>query len=301
LPKGDEKLVVTSTNDPGTTLGSIQYGREVLGSMIIFSSTGSTSVLPTGGNPSGGGDLGTGVALQGCPSAGSTPGLSGVVVPGPAWTNTPTTSPAFTAGTATITVTNGIASLSFSGNQFTSSGANGSAQTSSNTCSSGLFIDSSGRPVAFSPDGIFVVSGSGGNPSVTDVSEGLFGIEQSGPPGSVPIATVASGTYDGFIGSLSNNGGSVGKVQAPYQLQPLTASMMQACPYSNFEAGTVNTATCAVITFTSQSGPEGVVLASVNVPGTGTVPGAFVIGQTSNGKYVIFGNVNGLLAEFLEH
>jgi hypothetical protein len=302
LPNGDAKLVVTSTTDPSTPIGEINYGREALGSMLIFAGTGSTTVQPTGGTPSGGGDLGAAVALQGCPATASSSAVTVAQVAGPAWNSTPTTSPAYTSGTAAVTVSSGTATLNFSGFQYSTSGTQGSAQSGTQVCSGGVFSATSQGSVAISPDGVTVVTnGSMGNVQATDVKEGGFGFVETGAAGSLNLSAIETGTYDGFIGGFGVQSGNVVKGESPYQLQPVTPGMMNACPYSNFEAGTVNTAACASVVFGSQTAQPGVILVTITPPSQPSQMGVAVVGQTSNGKYAIFATAGGNTIEFLQH
>ncbi len=302
LPNGDAKLVVTSSTDPSTPVGQINYGREVLGSALIFASTGSTAIQPTGANVAGGGDMGAAVALQGCPTTGSSTTVSIAEIGGPAWSSTPTTSPAYTSGTATIAVSSGTATLTFSGFEYSTSGTQGNAQSGSQVCSGGVYSATTQGSVAISPDGVIAVTnGSSGNVQPTDVKEGGFGFAESITAGSLNTSAIAAGTYDGFIGGLTLVSGSVVKAEQPYQLQPFSGTSMLACPYSNFEAGTVDTSTCATVTLGAQTTQPGVILVTVNVPAQPIQQGAVVVGQTSNGKYAIFGNVGGNTIEFLQH
>lgn len=300
LPNGDLKLVVA----PGSSAppNDIVYARELQGSVLIFADTGNATVQATGIALSGA-DMGVGVGLQGCPTTPFTTPVSVADISGPAWDPTvPANSPTYTSGTANITVSGGTATVGFSGNDYSAATSSGSSavkpQGGSQTCSAGVFSASNQGSVAFSADGFTVVTnGSTGTISLSDVKEGDFGVAQASNPN---IATAESGTYDGFFGGIGQSTTSVVKGETPIQVTQISGGMMQACQYSNFEAGTVGT-TCYVITIGAATAQTGVFLANVTLPGPTTLYGAVVVGQSSIGKYVIFGNIGGKLVALIQH
>ena len=299
LPNGDLKLVETNPA-AGDVPNSITYARELPGSIIIFGSTNSATVQPTGGVTTGG-DMGAGVASQGCPTSPSSVIVSAADVAGPAWSaSSPSTSPAYVSGTAATTIASGVATINFTGNDYSviPSVAAIKAETGSQTCSGGIFTAANQGSVAISPDNFFVVTnGANGTPQLTDVHEGSFGTAASG---TVNTTAVLAQTYDGFVGQMTNQNNQIVKAQSPYQLAPSSGSSMLACQYSNFEAGTVGT-NCATITFGAQTAQPGVVLVTATIPNQPTAQGAIVVGQSSSGKYVLFGNVGGSTVFFIQH
>ncbi len=302
MPNGDLKLSVTTSTDPGMMAPTVAYGREVLNSMLIFVSTGTNSP-PVDGSASSGADLGAAVAMQGCPTAGSSLTVSAAVVGGPGWSATPSTSPAYTNGTAVTTVSNGTATLAYSGYDYSTAGTQGSVQTGTQVCNGGIYSLNGQGTVAISPDNVLVVSSGNGNVQPTDTKVGDFGFAglPATPVNLTPV--VVGNTYDGFAGGFTTVGGATTKFEYPFQLQPVSSTQMNVCPYSNFEAGVVNTGSCGTVLFGTPASQAGVVPITVTIPSLGlsAVPGDAVVGQTSNSKYVIFGNVGGVTIEFLQH
>jgi hypothetical protein len=250
--------------------------------MVLFGDTGNTTVQLQGNSGPANGDMGAGVAAQGCPTTASTTPVSIAIVPGPAWT---LTSPTYASGTAAITVANSVATVNFSGFEYDSSGATGPTQTGTQVCSSGVFTATNQGSVAFSPDGVTVVTnGSTGNVSATDVKEGAFGFAESSTPSTTAALT---GIYTGFLGGFTLNGQTVVKNETPVQVTPLSPSTLQGCLYSDFENGVVGTS-CATINVGAAVNQPGVYLATI-VVGINSSPGIIAIGKTTSGKYAVFG------------
>jgi hypothetical protein len=303
LPNGDEKIVVTSSNS-GTPVGAIVYVRELPGVTITFLSTNTSAPAPTGVVASSA-DWGVGTALSMCPTTGAAYLSSLATIEGPAYQSgsNPTTAPAFENGTATVSVSGGVASLGFNGNSYTINGTLVQSETgSTGTCTSGQFAANTGPNgsggVAFDAAGVIVGSNGAGGGQLTSLNDGFAGF--SVPSGStVNLTAVTTQTYDGFFGGYTVNGSTVDKQGSPINAVPNGSNSVLSCNYTNFEGGTVATSGCATLTFGLQP-QAGVVLGTFSSSATGSIPAVFVISQVS-GKYVIFGVAGPFNAALIQH
>ncbi len=303
LPNGDEKIVVTSSTEGDTPMGAIVYVRELPGVTFTFLSTNTSTPAATGVVLSGG-DWGIATALSTCPITGASYLSSLATIEGPDYQigSNLTTGQAYENGTATVSVSGGVASLGFNGNSYTINGSLAQAENgSTGTCSNGQFAANTGPNgsgiVAFDPAGVIIGSNGAGGGQLTSMNDGFAGFSvQSGS--TVNLTAVSSQTYDGFFGSYTVEGETIDKVGAPIDAVPDGANTLLSCNYSNFEAGTVATSGCATLTFGIQPQP-GVVLGTLTSSGT-PVPAVFVISQIS-GKYVIFGVAGSDNAALIQH
>ncbi|MGD0968478.1 MAG: hypothetical protein ABR949_09350 [Candidatus Aquilonibacter sp.] len=299
LPNGDVKLVVTSSTDGNTAVGYVAYARELPGATLTFFATNSSSPPVTGAVTSGA-DWGVGTELSPCPSAAASYNVSVAAIEGPEYqegTNL-TTGDAYQSGTAAISVSSGSATLNFSGESYTINGTQVQAQTGTNAaCSAGIFPGQSGEngsgPLAYDAAGVIV--GANQNPGQpASLTEGFAGF--SFPSGStLNLSAITSGTYDGFIGGYNVGETTVTDV-APINVSPGGANTLNACNYTNFEAGTVATSGCATITFGPPLSQPGAITCTF----AGSVPCLFVVQQIS-GKYVIFGVVGSENVALIQH
>lgn len=291
LSNGDDKIVATASTDPGTPVGGVVYVRELPGVTFTFLSTGTTSP-PITGVVASGADWGVATEMTPCPTAAASYGVSIAVIEGPEYQvdGDLSTGDAFQNGTVSISPSGSSSSLGFNGNSYAIDGTLLQSETgSTGTCSAGIFAANTGPNgsggVAYDSAGVVVGANSGaGQP--TSMSNGFAGFTvQSGS--TLNLSAITSATYDGFIGGYSS-GGSTVKQGSPVNVAPApgAANTLNACTYSNFEAGTVATTGCATITFGSPLPETGVITGTFN----GSVPCVFVISQLS-GKYVIFGVV----------
>ena len=295
LPNGDEKFVVTTSNESGTAAGSVVYIRELVGTAITFFSTNSASP-PANASLTSGVDFGVGTALSPCPTTAATYNVAIASIEGPQYQQNPNfnTAGAYQTGTATIALSGGNASLNFSGTAYplvSGSGPPVSQSGSTGTCSGGIFAASSGTSgsgqVAFDPQGV-IVGATDGASGTTGVTNGFAGFTvQSGS--TINLATLASYTYDGFEAGYNSTVNPYVKYGSPLNAAPGAANSLNLCEYSAFEAGTVGTGSsnCSTLTFTSQPAP-GIIVGSVT---PGGLPAVFAVSQVS-GKYVMFGVVS---------
>ena len=302
LSNGDEKIVVTSSSDTYTPLGSVVYARELPGDVLVFFSTG-TSTPPSGGYVASGADWGVGTALTACPTAAISPEVSVASVEGSQFQVSPnfTQAPAFENGTAAISVTSGTATLAFSGAAYTLGGSLiGSQNGTTGACSGGIFAASSGSngsgEIGYNAQG--VVIGTNMNPNgSTSITNGFMGFTvQSGS--TVNLAALTSGTYDGFLGYYNViSPTNIVKGGSAIAATPGGSNTLNWCAYTNFEAGTVGTgSSCQTVTFTTQPQP-GIVLGSI-----GSNAAVFDV-SLIDGKYLIFGveSVSGVNFVLIEH
>lgn len=298
LPNGDEKIVATASTDPGTPVGGVIYVRELAGTTFTFLSTGTTSP-PVTGEVASGADWGIATQLTPCATTGVSYAANVAVVEGPEYQqgSNLTTGDAYQTGTVTISVSAGSATLGFSGNSYTINGTLTQAETgNSNPCSGGIFQANAGSngsgEIAYDAAGVVVGANKGaGQP--TSLSNGFAGFGTSSAT-MVSLSAVTAATYDGFIGGYIV-GESTVKEAVPINAAPGGSNSLNACNYSNFEAGTVATSGCSTIAFTSQPQP-GVLIGTVG----GSTPAAFVVSQVS-GKYVIFGVVGSENVALIQH
>jgi hypothetical protein len=298
LPNGDLKLVVTASSDP-SMIGYVAYARELPGATIAFFAT-NTTAPPITGAVTTNADWGVGTELSACPSAAASYNVSVAAIEGPEYQvgGNLTTGDAYQSGTAAISLNGSAATLNFSGESYTINGTQAQPQTgTTGTCSTGVFPGGSGEsgsgPVAYDSAGVIV--GANQNPGQpTSLTEGFSGFSfQSGS--TLNLAAITSGTYDGFIGGY-NVGESTVTEATPINVAPGGANTLNACNYSNFEAGTVATSGCTTITFGSPLSQPGAVTCTFG----GTVPCLFVVSQVT-GKYVIFGVVGSENVVLIQH
>ena len=300
LPNGDIKLVVTSSTDENTAVGYVAYARELPGATITFFAT-NTSSPPVTGAVATNADWGVGTELSPCPSAAASYNVSVAAIEGPEYQvgGNLTTGAAYQSGTAAISVSNSSATLNFTGESYTINGTQGSAQTGTNSgCSAGVFPGQSGEngsgPTAYDAAGVII--GANQNPGQpTSLTEGFAGFSfQSGS--TLNPSAITSGTYDGFISGY-NVGETTTTAGAPINFAPGGSNTLNACSYTNFEAGTVATTGCETITFGSPLPQPGAITCTF---GSGGAPCLFVIQQVS-GKYVIFGVVGSENIALIQH
>ena len=302
LPNGDEKIVVT-TSTSGTPVGAIVYFRELPGVTFTFLSTNTSTPAITGVVASSA-DWGVGTELSACPTTAASYLSSLATVVGPQYQvgSNLTTSQAYESGTATVSVSSGVASLGFNGNAYTINGTLVQTENGgTGTCSGGQFAANTGPNgsgiVAFDAAGVIVGSDGANGGQLTSSSDGFAGF--SVPSGSmVNLTAVTTQTYDGFFGGYTVVGSTVDKEGSPIDAVPNGTNTLLSCNYSNFEAGTVATSGCATLTFGMQPQP-GVVLGTFTASGT-SIPAVFVVSQIS-GKYVIFGLAGSLNAALIQH
>lgn len=289
LPNGDEKVVVTSSTDSGTPVGSIVYLRELVGTAISFFATNSSSP-PANGLVSSGADWGVGSAVTACPTANASYDASLVTVEGPQYQvgSNLTTGSAFQNGTATIAITGGSANLTFNGTSYTVNGTMNSSQTgNAGPCSGDIFAaTSSSGQLSFDPQGVIVGASNGAGSSSSEQSGEIGFTVQSGS--TLDLTAITSATYDGFLGNFQVTGSSTTKSAEAINVAPGGSNTLLGCSYSNFEAGTINTSDCATISFGTQPFP-GIILGTVTSAGQ-PVPAVFSVGQVG-GKYIVFGVV----------
>ncbi|MGA7569369.1 MAG: hypothetical protein WBG27_15255 [Candidatus Aquilonibacter sp.] len=302
LPNGDEKIVVTSSTEGNTPVGSVVYVRELPGITFTFLSTNTSTPAVTGAVASSA-DWGVGTELTTCPTAAASYDASIAVIEGPEYQSNLTNGQAFQNGAVSISLSGGLASLSFSGNSYTVNGTLAQAETgNTGTCSSGQFAANTGPNgsggVAFDAAGVIIGSNGPNGGQLTSSSDGFAGFSVASGS-TVNLTAVTTQTYDGFFGGYTVNGSTVDKEGSPINAVPSGSNSMLSCSYTNFEAGTVATSGCATLTFGVQPQP-GVVLGTFDTPTTGSVPAVFVISQIS-GKYVIFGLAGSLNAALIQH
>jgi hypothetical protein len=272
------------------------------GVTFTFLSTNTTTPAVTGAVASGG-DWGVATAVTACPIAPASYPASLATIEGPQYQvdGNLTSGQAYENGTATVSVSGGVASLAFSGNSYTINGSLVQAENgSTGTCSGGQFAANTGTNgsgiVAFDAGGVIIGADSGAGQSMS-TQNGFAGF--SVPSGTtVNLAAVTSQTYDGFFGGYTVEGETVDKEGSPINAVPSGSNTLLSCPYANFEGGTVASSGCATLTFGMQPQP-GVVLGTFTSSGTST-PAVFVISQIS-GKYVIFGVANLANAALIQH
>ena len=245
-----------------------------------------------------------GTELSACPTTAASYLSSLATVVGPQYQvgSNLTTSQAYESGTATVSVSSGVASLGFNGNAYTINGTLVQTENGgTGTCSGGQFAANTGPNgsgiVAFDAAGVIVGSDGANGGQLTSSSDGFAGF--SVPSGSmVNLTAVTTQTYDGFFGGYTVVGSTVDKEGSPIDAVPNGTNTLLSCNYSNFEAGTVATSGCATLTFGMQPQP-GVVLGTFTASGT-SIPAVFVVSQIS-GKYVIFGLAGSLNAALIQH
>ena len=302
LPNGDEKIVVTTSTESNTPVGSIVYVRELPGVTFTFLSTNTSTPAVTGVVASSA-DWGVGTAVTTCPAAAASYDASIAVIAGPEYQSNLTNGQAFQNGTVSISLNGGLASLAFNGNSYTVNGTLVQAETgSTGTCSSGQFAPNTGPNgsggVAFDAAGVIIGSNGANGGQLTSSSDGFAGFSVAS--GSmVNLTAVTTQTYDGFFGGYTVVGSTVDREGSPLNAVPSGSNALLSCSYSNFEAGTVASSGCATLTFGAQPQP-GVVLGTFASSTTGTIPAVFVISQVG-GKYVIFGLAGSLNAALIQH
>ncbi len=244
LPNGDVKIVVTSSTDSGTPVGTVVYAREVPGVTLVFFNTG-TSTPPAAGYVASGADWGVGTELSACPTAGVSYEVSLASVEGPQFQVDPNfnTTPAFENGTAAISLSGSAASLAFSGESYLLGGSLLQSETGmTGTCSSGIFAANGGSngsgEVAYDAQGVIIGADKSPNGS-TSVHNGFFGFTvQSGS--MIDLSALSSGTYDGFLGYY-NVTGTIVKFGSAINASPGGSNTLNWCIYTNFEANIVGT------------------------------------------------------------
>jgi hypothetical protein len=293
LPNGDEKVSITSSSDSGTPVGSIVYLRELVGTAVSFFST-NTASPPANADLSSGIDFGVGTELGACPTAAASYNVGIAAIEGPQYSQTPTweTAAAYQTGTATVSISSGNASLDFSGQSYpiVTGGSPTSESGVAGPCSGGIFAATTGATssgqIAFDPQGV-VVGATSGASATTGVTNGFAGFTvQSGS--TINLATLTSYTYDGFEAGYNLVDGSFVKFGQPQNAAPAGSNAFNLCPYTAFEAGTVDTGSnCFTLTLTSQPSP-GIVLGNLT---PGGIPVVLAVSQVS-GKYVMFGVIS---------
>jgi hypothetical protein len=303
LPNGDVKIVVSASTDPNTPVGTVFYARELPGVALTFFSTG-TSTPPANAEITSGADWGVGTELTACPTAAASYEVSVAAVEGPGYQlgSNLTTGAAFQNGTAAIAVS-GTTNLNFDGTSYTINGTAGQSQMGmAGPCSGGIFAattgSSSSGELAFDTQGVIVGASSGAGGTSTSLNNGEMGFTvQSGS--TIDLSALTSGTYDGFIGGYNVLSPSdIEKEGSAAQLVPGGSNTLLSCNYSAFEAGTVDSSSCATVTFGAQPFP-GIVLATFT-QGSSSVSAVFSIAQLS-GKYVLFGVLGSTNMAFIEH
>lgn len=258
LTSGFLKFTITSTTDPGATVGDIAYGFEVSDTVLVIKPAGSTDAI-------------FGVAQGSCPPSGTLI-ANAIDIPHPGW--------AYSVNHAysTITATISGATIDVSSDKYNLDGSLNEHEDSTGlTCSSGRVTNPLSPSVAtMTPNGGFLVDNGSGN-------GGNFGMQA--PTSNVSISDVLAAGRE-YRGILYKDINTASESTELIWARPSGSSSIDGGEYIDVEAGTEDTVNAATITFNSQPSP-GIIRAS-KVDGSGTTDILFVVNRISS-KYMMFG------------